>query len=208
MLEYDPVASLQHFPVQLSQFGENPYGGPLYRVVSSPSRRYLVCGEWPDGSRCFRWANNYHVGNRWVLEGWQSALDFSPAGREDWDLKQAATLGPWPERGEYTLIEVFYDTPTLGLIEKLISMSRYGHEHYKYTDHVNFQRDAAIRETAMKRDMADALLKDRLPAYGVRAMSGGRFGRRSRSEDADLKSAEELGLPTTPGMRVIPRQAA
>ena len=203
MLEYDPIASLQHFPVQLKQFGENPYGDPLYRVVFSPSRRYLVCGEWPDGSRCARWAEKYHVGPRWVLEGWQSALEFHAAGREDWDRSKAETLGPWPSRGEYELIHVFHETPVLGLIEKLVSMQRYGHEHYSFADHQAFHRDAAIRETVMNRDIADAMLKDRLPAFGTRAISSSRLRRRSCGEDAELKSAEECGLPTTPGMRVI-----
>ena len=203
MLGHDSVSSLQHFPVQLSGFGKNPYGEALYRVVFSPSRRYLVIGEWPDGSRCARLAEKYHVGPRWVLEGWQSALDFHSPGKEDWDLNKAPTLGPWPSRGEYELIYVFHETPTLGLIEKLISMQRYGHEHYSFADHEAFHRDAALRETVMNRDIADAMLKDRLPAFGTRAMSSGRFGRRSRSEDPELKSAEECGLPTTPGMRVI-----
>jgi hypothetical protein len=60
----------------------------------------------------------------------------------------------------------------------------------------------------MKRDMADSILKDRLPAFGARAMSSRLVRRRSHDEDGEMRSAEELGLPTRPGTRVLPSAAA
>ncbi len=210
MFEYDPKTSLQHFPAMpMAKYGINPYAENCYRVVYGGSRRHLVFGTWPDGSQCAHWVRSYPQakdpaiknGWFWILEGWRPAIELHSPGRVHWE-ENLICLGPWPERGDYELIEVFSGAPpTSGLVEKLITWSRAGRERVSLAESMVYQRDAAILEKKQKGDMADALIRDRLPAFGPRAFAGGSVRRRSHDEDRELKSAEELGLPTTPGMR-------
>lgn len=203
MIEYDAKTSLQHFPaMSMAKYGLNPYQENRYRVVFAPSRRHLVFGEWPDGSQCAHWVKSYpDAGNHWVLEGWRSALEIEPRGKEYWE-RNLLIIGPWPERGDYELIHMFLEAPpTDGQVEKLITWSKAGRERISFGQTLTFNREDAGREKQQRSDMADAMLKNRLPAFGARAFAGAHGRRRSHAEDAELKTAEQLGLPTTPGMR-------
>lgn len=205
MLDYDPAASLQHYPLPggYLRFGTNPYGDALYRVVFAPSRRYLVVGEWPDGSNCARWVPKYkHLGNVWILEKWRSGEDLHAPGKEDWNLN-LISLGPWPDRGDYDICEPLSCNPGDANIEKLISWIELGRRH-SFQEIRNWHREDALRERRQMQSTAEDVIRNALPAWGAAPFAGA-HGRRV-TPLPDLKSAEELGLPTGPGMRTKPNK--
>src|SRR6185369_11345620 len=85
-ISYDPVANIRHFPIPMRRFGLNPYQEPLYRIVFAPSRRYLVCGEWPDGSNCAHWVIKHkNLGNLWIMEKWIPGERYAGCTKEQWN---------------------------------------------------------------------------------------------------------------------------
>jgi hypothetical protein len=195
MLSYDPVTAIRHFPMAMGRFGTNPYNETLYRIVWAPSRRYLVYGEWPDGSVCARWQiKEKQAGDHWILEKWQSAEEY--AGRPEW---WDVTLGPWPERGEYGLMHIFFESlPTEGQVEKLITWSRWGREHVSFREIRNFERDQLAKEKKYKTETTDMIIRNRLPAFGCRPFAGAYVSRGEKTKRL-LHFAEDLGLPRKAG---------
>lgn len=202
MLTYDPVSSLQHYPASggMRRYGVNPYGEPIYRIVFAPSRRYLVVGEWPDGSNCAQWVVKHrNVGNLWIMERWLPAEQFAKCSREEWN-RDNLILGPWPEKGEYELCHVFdVAPPSDASIETLISMIEYG-RRIPFGEILAFHRKEAEKEQAERRAKAEDLIRDKLPAFGASPFVGG-AGVRRVTPIPTLRSAQELGLPTRPGTR-------
>jgi hypothetical protein len=199
MLNYDPVSTLRHYPIAMSRFGLNPHGECLYRIVFAPSRRYLVVGQWPDGSECAHWiVKHKNVGDSWIMEKWITAEEFHPPGKEDWDANMLS-LGPWPSRGEYELCHVFppHATPVDSNIEKLISWIEAG-KGITLQENMNYHRQQDEAERDANRKLAEDLIRNRLPAFGSRPFAA-RGGTRGTKTAKILKTAEELGLPTAPG---------
>ena len=202
MLTYDPVSTLQHYPMSMSRFGLNPYGECMYRIVFAPSRRYLVVGEWPDGSDCARWVVKHkNVGNQWIMERWRSPERYAQCSRQEWDSNPSMlTLGPWPDRGEYELCHVFDVAPPADAnVETLVRWIEYGITSITPAETLQHHQKLAEAEKADNRSKADAMIRSRLPAYGCRPFAGA-GGSRGTKTAKILKSAEELGLPTKPGL--------
>lgn len=202
MLTYDPVAQLQHYPVSMRRFGLNPYNEPLYRAVFAPSRRYLVCGEWPDGSNGARWVVKHkNLGNQWILEKWLSGQQYAGVTRDTWNRTQLLTLGPFPDRGEYELCHVFEACgPENCNLEKLISVIELRSSYQELqTWH---QRDAE-KETKRNQTMAEDMIRNKLPAYGGRPIFSSRVARNFKNAPL-LLTAQQAGLPTRPGLRITP----
>lgn len=195
MLDYDPVRNLQHYPISggMKRFGVTPYGEALYRIVFAPSRRYLVCGD------VAQWrVLHKHLGTVWIMERWLSAEQFAKCSRAEWD-RDNLSLGPWPERGEYELCHVFdVAPPSDASIETLITWIEYGRQ-IPFADTLRFQREDAAKEKLATRSTAEAMIRNRFPAFGVETFVGAR-GHRGTKTAPILKSAEELGLPTRPTM--------
>ena len=93
-------------------YGKNPKGWPLYRVIWSESRYYLLGGSWGDNGRTeYRWAPYYAGRKEWVLEKWLSPEEY--AGSEtQWNYDNldyalcakgeiVYTMGPYPRLGWY-----------------------------------------------------------------------------------------------------------
>lgn len=210
MLKYDPIADIRHWPTSLRKYGLTPHGDPLYRIVFAPSRRYLVCGEWPDGSNCAQWVPLYRaMGDIWVMEKWRSPEEFHFKGKQHWDLNEAHRLGPWPTKGEYQFCHGFeVSTPDDANIEKLITWINAG-QNIRLADTIQWHRDDHERQLKENRAKADAIIRNALPAYGSRVVFSSKVGRGTEKVfgNTELKySAQELGLPTTPGMRTISRR--
>ncbi len=70
----------------------NPQGWPLYRVIWSESRYWLLGGEWGDNGRIeYRWAPYYAGRAEWVLEKWLAPEEY--AGTEaDWAVDNLANI--------------------------------------------------------------------------------------------------------------------
>ena len=203
MLEYDPISGLRHYPLPMARFGLTPHGDALYRIVFAPSRRYLVVGEWPDGSNCAHWiVKHKNVGNVWIMERWLPAEQYTKCSREHWD-QNLLILGPWPSRGEYELCHVFdVAGPADADVEKLITWIEAGKE-IPLSQTLQYHRDSADREAKSTRGQAEDMIRNRLPAYGCRPMVSSRVARGYKTARV-LKSAEELGLPTQSGFSTKP----
>jgi hypothetical protein len=210
MLDYDPVTSVQHFPMDMSRFGKTPYGGALYRIVFAKSRRELICGVWPDGSNCAQWLVKYEQFTRrfdrisgkwigkdcWVLEQWMPPQ----VSREIWD-SQYLILGPYPSRGDYEFMHAFLEAPpTVAQVEKLITWSRYGREHNSANDLTVYRRSQLEAAQKTKDETTSDMIRERLPAFGHLPMAA-HGGSRGDKTWKPVRTAEELGLPTTGGMR-------
>lgn len=98
-------------------WGKNPDGKPLYRVVWSESRTWLLGGSWPDNGEIeYRHCPYYGGRQEWVLEKWLPAVEYAGA-KESWgstiDHSLAAhgitvyTMGPYPSKGWYEHIYSF-----------------------------------------------------------------------------------------------------
>lgn len=198
MLTYDPATSLRHYPLPMRRFGSNPYGEALYRIVFAPTRRYLVCGEWPDGSNKASYARKYpEVGDQWIMERWLPAAEYAKCTKDFWD-RELLILGPWPERGEYEVCHVFETgAPDEVGLEKLIAMIEEGRKR-SYFEKRTFHREDAEREAKSISNQQDAMIRNWLPAFGSAPMVGHGGGRGSKTMPI-VKSAEELGLPTSGG---------
>ena len=197
MLTYDPVSALQHYPANLSRFGQNPYGENLYRIVFAPSRRYLVVGEWPDGSNCAQWVPKYKkLGNIWVMEQWVTAEEFAKCSREQWN-QNLLILGPWPARGEYRHCHSFeLSGPEDANLDKLVSLLKYSQKTSLY-ESIMWNREDAARNKASAGITAEDMTRNVLPAFGGRPMSYGRFGRGFKTAK-QLLTAREAGMPVLP----------
>ena len=198
MLTYDPVASLQYYPASMARFGQNPYSEPLYRIVFAPSRRYLVVGEWPDGANCAQWVIKHkNLGNIWIMERWRSAEDYTKCSREHWNACMLM-LGPWPERGEYELCHAFeLSGPEDANLDKLVALIEHGRT-IRFYDTLNWHREDAAKEKKATQQLAEDMIRNRLPAFGGRALSYGTHGRSFKTA-RQLKTAQEVGLPIIPG---------
>lgn len=117
--------------------GLNPQGWPLYRVIWSESRYYLLGGEWGDNGRVeYRWSPYYAGRKEWVLEKWLSPEEYS-GSEVDWnsstlnyELCQRGilvyTMGPYPRLGWYEHCFSFPQDgdPNLACIVPLLEASK------------------------------------------------------------------------------------
>jgi hypothetical protein len=132
------------------------------------------------------------------MERWLPAEQFAKCTRDEWNRDQLV-LGPWPENGEYELCHVFDVAPPADAsIETLITWIEYG-RNIPFGDTLRFQREDAKREKLATEAKAEDIIRNRLPAYGHIPFVGGRAHRGSKTARV-IRSAEELGLPTRPGM--------
>lgn len=84
--------SIQLWSGKPNTYGKNPRGWPLYRIIWSESRYYLLGGQWGDtGSIEYRWAPYYAGRKEWVLEKWLSPEEY--AGSEaQWNSDNLANV--------------------------------------------------------------------------------------------------------------------
>jgi hypothetical protein len=124
------------WPMKLGHFGLNPFGEPIFRVVWSDSRKYMIGGLW-DGVRAeYRWIPKYEY-SAWVLERWLSALEYGGTPQQ-YELQQRdeesglLVCGPYPERGEYEFCHRFPPGhPSASQIEAEIQKRLYQRKYSK-----------------------------------------------------------------------------
>jgi hypothetical protein len=198
MLDYDPVKNLQHYPQSMARFGVNPYNENLYRLVHGGSRRYLVSGEWPDGSVGARWVLRYkQYKTVWIIEKWLSAEEICPEGKEWWARECAV---PFPDRGDYELAHAFETaSPDQCDLDKLIAWIGAG-KRYSLDEKIVYAREQAAQEKKATASLVQDISRNRLPAFGCRPFFSRRVSRGSEKIGGTVvRTAEELGLPTKNG---------
>jgi hypothetical protein len=114
--------SIQMWTGKPNVWGSTPQGWPLYRVIWSESRYYLLGGEWGDNGRVeYRWSPYYAGRKEWMLEKWLTPEEYAGSeirwNEETVNLELAArgflvyTMGPYPRLGWY---EHCFSFPTDG----------------------------------------------------------------------------------------------
>jgi hypothetical protein len=86
-------------PIDLSEFGKNPAGNPIYRVVWGPSRtEKVLIKSRNELAELKRYPNQ----ECWILEKWQSALDWAgPRDSHEERCAKSHIAMDYPEDGEY-----------------------------------------------------------------------------------------------------------
>lgn len=81
----------------LSVFGENPHGGPMFRLIWSDRKMIYFAGE-----QCPEYL---HLGEpRWIVEAWTEP-EKDGGTPEQWERTTFGLLGPYPAQGTYNIVE-------------------------------------------------------------------------------------------------------
>jgi hypothetical protein len=184
-----PVQGNDQEPVlwngDLTSFGQNPFGQNRWRVIWAPSRVYLVGGRWTDREEGkivrtvdeYRWIPRYGGDEGWILEKWLSAMEYAGT-KEAWDMQNMdpetaiEELGPYPTQGVYEAAWKFPAYPTASEVERCIQMVRYGKEKYSKADIRDAHRNALEGKEKARGDNFEAMVRDAMPAFPLRAISG------------------------------------
>lgn len=192
---------VSHWPTKLSHFGKNPYGEPIFRVVWSDSRKYMLGGLWDGVTSEYRWVPKYPDFHGWVLERWLSPGEYA-GSRQQYDLQQRddesglLTCGPYPDRGEYEFCYKFPTNPP-AQIESQIQMILYGRKF-------NFaQRKNALLEEQAKKDRAwenkvDGIVENAQGAFNNQATNV-HPGKVTPDNYVFKKTAKDISLPQRDG---------
>ena len=195
--------------IPMERFGLASTGKPLFRVVWSDSRTYLLGGAWAkDDGFEMREVELYEGVHAWILEKWQSAEQFA-GSREAWDAqerdKSKPSLGPYPSEGEYVFAYAFPFEPTHSMV------STWVRANIATMNLTSRQRQDAIMEPLLARqrknhERVDSIFDEAQPAFRysdamVSAVSDGQNIHRTpskRIKDMSFRhSAEDLGMPMT-----------
>lgn len=209
-------------------FGTNPYGDPMFRVIWSESRYYLVGaahriydgnpvddrtlqsrGKDPNLTReetGYRWLPLYPGRGRWVMEMWKSPFGFTGCTPEQYEIlyrdpvTNLLTLGPYPTRGEYAECSVqFQGLPSRDDVEKKIYLIKAGW-NYSVAEKAAANREALQRSEKSKNDRFKDMFKDSQQAFNNNPVNI-RPGKRTKEQVVINQSAEEAGLVTTQGFQ-------
>lgn len=221
--------TLQQLPIgSLKGLGTNPYGEPIFRIVWSESRYYLVGATHREyngdplndrelvmrgkdtnlarETKGYKWLPLYPGRPRWVLEMWKSPYGFTGCSKEQWEIMyrdpatNLITLGPYPERGEYCQCSVNLSRqPTREEVMSKIQMIKAGWGY-------SFGQKKAANDEALSKSEKDKInrftdmFKDAQQAFGNNPTSV-RPGKRTKEKINIRHSASELGLATHPSFR-------
>lgn len=178
---------LTHYPMPMGNFGKNPFGENLWRIISAPSRRQFLAGNeeprYPE------------IGAKWILEKWLSAVEYAGTPL-DWQAR-CSILGPYPSRGEYEMVWTFDEVAIEDFnVEKLIRWIEAG-RNKSFVENRTACKDEYARQQNAVRSEQYARIYDKLPPYCNFPMVGYGGGRGTKTAPL-TKTAEELGMPTGP----------
>lgn len=170
-----------HVGTDLTRFGTNPFGEPLYRVVFAPSVRHLIGGRWRDGSVEYRSRPSYGtVGNEWILERWISGEEYCRMSRADYEIRfrnesGLLTMGPYPVNGTYVMC---MDAPiraeaipSIGKIVDGIEFGRRNQSHERMVENGQLIAADFARTEKSKDDVMLGRIQELRPAFGNRPTS-------------------------------------
>ncbi len=203
MLLADPANSLQHYPMDMSRFGRNPFGENRFRIILAASRRSLVQGQWNEaGLPRARWCQTYPqfaAGELYILEEWVDAFTFTGTTPTGWTMGDGQYLGPYPHRGEYVMCGNSGFDPMQTNIEKLISLV-HAADKYSWSEKLVACKNMATKEEIEKKCLRESIIRDCFPAFDGATFSQLSTGAGGASKSTPvLRSANELGLPVPQG---------
>ena len=153
----------------LAQFGQNPHGGNIWRVVWSESRNYMFGARWNDNTIGYRWIPLYTGKKCYILERWLSPYQYTKCTAERWDILHRDPdtginqLGPYPAKGEYFgPCWEFDGYPTFGAVEAIIGILTRCDEIPEWEKNLMMIK-ARETEKVMKIEAAKEIIMDALP---------------------------------------------
>lgn len=159
---------LRFWPGRPNTWGHNPFRKPLYRVIWSESRMYLLGGEFGDGFVGYRWAPYYGGTAQWVLEKWLSGPEYA-GPRERWEGTKDHTglysMGPYPSTGWY---EHCFSWPNGQEpdLEAIVPLLEYGKHHHSFAQiKTSLQLWHARKKKEWENRVLDQM-KELQPAFG------------------------------------------
>lgn len=185
-------------------------GKPLYRVVWSDSRTYLLGGKWPDGACEYRECELYEGVHAWILEKYMTAQEFAGSPR-DYQARQfdpasgLLTLGPYPTEGDWAFVYQFPIEPSHSMISVMVRMIE-ASRNLTAQERMKSIMDPLLARQKRAHERIDTIFDESQPAFRysdamVSAANPGHVIRRTPSKRikdiAFKKSAEELGMPMT-----------
>lgn len=221
--------NLQHLPIgSLKSLGTNPYAEPIFRVVWSESRYYLVGanhreydndpvndktlnlrGKDPNLVReraGYKWLPLYPGKPRWILEMWKSPFGFTGCSKEQFELMyrdpitNLITLGPYPERGEYCQCSVnLSKQPTREEVIKMIYLIKAGW-NYTVAEKAAANRQTLEQNEKVKVNNFRDMFKDAQQAFNNNPSSI-RPGKRTKERVRVDRTAQQAGLVSQAGFR-------
>lgn len=179
--------------VPMLRYGTNRFGDPLFRIVFSDSRRFIVAGEWKagdlKGKTCASEEPMYPMYRGiWILEKWKGP-DMS---RARWDIERPEL--PYEERGDYYFSHAFDPISVVDSnLDKLISWIQEG-EKRSEQEVYDGCRDAYASEKKANQNQAYDRIRDSLSAHLDFPMSGPHAMRNSKTKEMRLTAAQ-AGMP-------------
>ena len=206
----DGAPTIQHYPMALGRFGQNPFGENLFRIVLAPSVARLIGGQWPDGSRGYKWSVPLSYRSKgWILESW----DWCRVSPREWESAMDPfsgwpVNGPYPSRGEYYLSWEFDKGVQADSLEKIIGAIHAGRNRSFEEIRKNLKDEYAAEERNRLREQ-DAEIRDGFTAFGVtpKPISSRRVSRGTKTMP-EMKSANELGLPIPRPVDLVGRKGS
>lgn len=186
---YDP-ANLKIYPgIEMSRFGSNPFGSPIYRLTFASSVVHQVAYQGDNQNWRWEWRPKYWaVGDQWIMEQWRSAREFHGMGRSQWE-REFPNLPFCPE-GVYEHCHTFEAcTPVDANLDKLIMWINEGRNRSQQAIH-DACRKEYDDETKATGDEIGARIRNCLPAFGTVPISG-RVSRGTKT-DRIKRSAEDM----------------
>ncbi len=182
-------------PDLMRNFGANPYGENLYRIVWAESRRHTAVAKHVTGSDVIREIAVYPGRTCWVMERWVPPFEFARCTPEEWNSNPAlAVLGDYPHRGEYEACHYFEACgPVDANIDTLVMWIEESRTRSFAENRIACQK-AAEKDERSRRNTKLDIIGNRLPAYGTAPMSGPGGGRGTKTMPIQL-TAQEAGLP-------------
>lgn len=193
----DGKPTIQHYPLPMARFGTNPFGEHLYRIVLASSVARLIGGQWPDGSRGYRWSVPLsYRGKGWILETW----DWCRMSKREWEstvcpLSGWPVRGPFPDRGEYYLSWEFEKGVENDSLDKIIGAIERGRQR-SFEQLRQFHKAEYEAEERSRLSAQDAEIRNDFTAFGVKPKPiSSRLVSRGTKTMPEMKTANELGLP-------------
>jgi len=193
----------------LRQFGQNPFGENILRVVWSPRRLMLYGGYWEDKKNFeYRLVQKYGSKKLWMLERWIPARNYgSPAlwNAQTCNGEGYLSIGPYPKYGVFEAVYLFA-TPKhewLPLQQDCVLLTARGiwcNRIRKVWDIRNAMKSQdELSELKLDKDFEDLWLS----THGVRR--GSSYSRNGVIQDNNAEIAaytEKLALAAARGLKV------
>jgi hypothetical protein len=110
--------------VDLSEFGKNPAGLSIFRVVWGPSRLEKI---WFRETKQVQDLLRYPNCEEWVLEKWMSGLDYAGTPTAWAELQRKSPINlEYPTDGEYAECMRFPNNESVSMAKKAVELLVYG----------------------------------------------------------------------------------